>query len=151
MNFTTLLFEIENGTAIITINRPDKLNALNKDVFTDLDNAITEVLSNAEIKSAIITGSGPKAFVAGADITEFNGLTNDEAMALAKRGQDVFFKIENSNKPVVAAVNGFALGGGCELAMACHFRLCSENAKLDRKSTRLNSSHRNTSRMPSSA
>ena len=130
MNFTTLLFEIENGTAIITINRPDKLNALNKDVFTDLDNAITEVLSNAEIKSAIITGSGPKAFVAGADITEFNGLTNDEAMALAKRGQDVFFKIENSNKPVVAAVNGFALGGGCELAMACHFRLCSENAKF---------------------
>ena len=103
MNFTTLLFEIENGTAIITINRPDKLNALNKDVFTDLDNAMTEVLNNPSIKSAIITGARPKAFVAGADITEFNGLSNDEAMALAKRGQDVFFKIENSNKPVVAA------------------------------------------------
>ncbi len=130
MNFTTLLFTIENGTAIITINRPDKLNSLNKDVFTDLDNAVTEILNNTEIKSAIITGSGPKAFVAGADITEFNDLDINQAMALAKRGQDIFFRIENSHKPIVAAVNGFALGGGCELAMACHFRLCSENAKF---------------------
>ena len=130
MKFTTLLFTIENGTAIITINRPDKLNALNKDVFTDLDNAVTEILNNTEIKSAIITGAGPKAFVAGADITEFNDLDITQAMALAKRGQDIFFRIENSHKPIVAAVNGFALGGGCELAMACHFRLCSENAKF---------------------
>ena len=130
MKFTTLLFTIENGTAIITINRPDKLNALNKDVFTDLDNAVTEILNNTEIKSAIITGAGPKAFVAGADITEFNDLDISQAMALAKRGQDIFFRIENSHKPIVAAVNGFALGGGCELAMACHFRLCSENAKF---------------------
>ncbi len=130
MKFTTLLFTIENGTAIITINRPDKLNALNKDVFTDLDNAVTEILNNPEIKSAIITGAGPKAFVAGADITEFNDLDISQAMALAKRGQDIFFRIENSHKPIVAAVNGFALGGGCELAMACHFRLCSENAKF---------------------
>ena len=99
-------------------------------MFIDLGKAIDEVYSNAEIKSAIITGAGPKAFVAGADITEFNGLNKEEAMALAKRGQDVFFKIENSPKPIVAAVNGFALGGGCELAMACHFRLCSENAKF---------------------
>jgi enoyl-CoA hydratase len=130
MNFDTILFEIENGTAIITINRPDKLNALNKNVFTDLDDAMTEVMNNDEIKSAIITGAGAKAFVAGADITEFGGLDLAEAMALSKRGQDIFFKIENSNKPIVAAVNGFALGGGCELAMACHFRLCSENAKF---------------------
>ena len=130
MNFETLLFSIENGTAIITINRPDKLNALNKNVFTDLDDAMTEVLNNDEIKSAIVTGAGAKAFVAGADITEFGGLDLAEAMALSKRGQNVFFKIENSPKPVVAAVNGFALGGGCELAMACHFRLCSENAKF---------------------
>lgn len=130
MNFQTLLFEIENGTAIITVNRPEKLNALNKDVFTDLDNAMDEVLANDAIKSAIITGAGAKAFVAGADITEFGGLDKAQAMALAKRGQDVFFKIEHSKKPVVAAVNGFALGGGCELAMACHFRLCSENAKF---------------------
>ena len=130
MNFETILFEIENGTAIITINRTEKLNALNKDVFTDLDDAVSEVLNNNEIKSAIITGAGAKAFVAGADISEFGGLNLAEAMALSKRGQDVFFKIENSNKPIVAAVNGFALGGGCELAMACHFRLCSDNAKF---------------------
>ena len=130
MNFDTLLFEIENGTAIITINRSEKLNALNRDVFTDLDDAISEVLNNDEIKTAIITGAGPKAFVAGADISEFSGLNLAEAMALSKRGQDIFLKIENSNKPIVAAVNGFALGGGSELAMACHFRLCSNNAKF---------------------
>jgi enoyl-CoA hydratase len=130
MTFDTLLFTIENGTAVITINRPEKLNALNKDVFTDLDDAMSEVLNNDEIKTALITGAGPKAFVAGADISEFGGLNLAEAMALSKRGQDVFLKIENSPKPIVAAVNGFALGGGCELAMACHFRLCSENAKF---------------------
>lgn len=130
MSYQTILFSINNGICIITINRPDKLNALNAQVFTDLDKAIDEVYNNAEIKSAIITGAGPKAFVAGADITEFDGLDKEEAMALARRGQNVFFKIENSKKPIVAAVNGFALGGGCELAMACHFRLCSENAKF---------------------
>ena len=130
MTFQTLLFSIENHICTITINRPDKLNALNKDLFTDLDKAIDEVYANNEIKSAIITGSGPKAFVAGADITEFASLDKQQAMALAKRGQDIFFKIENSAKPIVAAVNGFALGGGCELAMACHFRLCSDNAKF---------------------
>jgi enoyl-CoA hydratase len=128
--YNTILTDLNNGIFTITINRPEKLNALNKDVFSDLDKAIDEVQSNPEIKTAIITGAGSKAFVAGADITEFNGLNKEEAMALAKRGQDVFFKIENSKKPVVAAVNGFALGGGCELAMACHFRLCSENAKF---------------------
>ncbi|MFM2326613.1 MAG: hypothetical protein RIR31_815 [Bacteroidota bacterium] len=128
--YSTILTSVQNGICTITINRPDKLNALNKQVFNDLDAAIDEVYNNAEIKSAIITGAGPKAFVAGADITEFAGLNKEEAMALAKRGQDVFFKIENSKKPIVAAVNGFALGGGCELAMACHFRLCSENAKF---------------------
>jgi enoyl-CoA hydratase len=130
MNFETILFTIENGTAIITINRPDKLNALNKNVFTDIDDAMTEVLNNVEIKTAIITGAGTKAFVAGADISEFGDLDLEKAMALSKRGQDIFFKIENSPKPIIAAVNGFALGGGCELAMACHFRLCSENAKF---------------------
>ncbi len=130
MNYQTILTNLENGVFTITINRPDKLNALNKQVFTDLDAAMDEVYNNADIKTAIITGAGPKAFVAGADITEFGNLNKEEAMALAKRGQDVFFKIENSKKPIVAAVNGFALGGGCELAMACHFRLCSENAKF---------------------
>jgi len=130
MNYSTLLTSLDNGILTITINRPDKLNALNKDVFTDLDNVLDMVADNTDIKTVIITGAGPKAFVAGADITEFAGLDKAAAMALAKRGQDVFFKIENSKKPIVAAVNGFALGGGCELAMACHFRLCSENAKF---------------------
>ncbi|MGG9971270.1 enoyl-CoA hydratase/isomerase family protein [Ferruginibacter sp. SUN002] len=128
--YSTLLTELSQGIFIITINRPDKLNALNTQVFTDIENAVDEIQSNPEIKSAIITGAGPKAFVAGADIAEFANYTKEQAMALSKRGQDIFFKIENSKKPIVAAVNGFALGGGCELAMACHFRLASENAKF---------------------
>lgn len=127
---STLLIETENNICTITINRPDKLNALNKDVFNDLEKAIDDANGDSSIRSVIITGAGPKAFVAGADITEFSGLDKAKAMVLAKRGQDVFFKIENSAKPIVAAVNGFALGGGCELAMACHFRVASENAKF---------------------
>lgn len=130
MSYTTILCALENNILIITINRPDKLNALNTEVFTDLNNAVTAIESNNEIKSAIITGAGPKAFVAGADISEFGSLDKKAAMALAKRGQDIFARIENCSKPIVAAVNGFALGGGCELAMACHFRVASENAKF---------------------
>ena len=129
--YTTLLVQIENNTCIITINRPDKLNALNKTVISELSVAIDEVYSNAEIKSAIITGAGPKAFVAGADISEFLQLTTQQGKELAERGQQlVFDKIENSPKPIVAAVNGFALGGGCELALSCHFIYASENAKF---------------------
>ncbi len=130
MSYSTLLTSLENGIFTITINRPDKLNALNKDVFTDLNNAVDEIQNNLEIKSAIITGAGSKAFVAGADITEFAGLDKAAAMALSRKGQDIFLKIETSAKPIVAAVNGFALGGGCELAMACHFRIASDNAKF---------------------
>lgn len=128
--YSTLLTSLENGILTITINRPDKLNALNKDVFNDLDAVMDDVYQKAEIKSAIITGAGSKAFVAGADIAEFSSFNKEQAVALSKRGQDVFFKIENSPKPVIAAVNGFSLGGGCELAMSCHFRICSENAKF---------------------
>lgn len=128
--YNTLLVQTENGICTITINRPDKLNALNKDVFTDLEKALDEVYKNSEIKSVIITGSGNKAFVAGADISEFLDLDISQATALAKRGQDVFDKIESSPKPIIAAVNGFALGGGCELALACHFIYASENAKF---------------------
>jgi enoyl-CoA hydratase len=128
--YTTIVTELADNILIVTINRPDKLNALNKDVFTDLDNVIDEINSNEIIKSAIITGAGVKAFVAGADISEFVSLDKNAAMALAKRGQDIFFKIENCGKPIIAAVNGFALGGGCELAMACHFRVASDNAKF---------------------
>jgi len=130
MTYTTLLTTIENGIFTITINRPDKLNALNKEVMKDLEEITKEIEDTDEIKAAIITGSGQKAFVAGADISEFIGLSNGEGMDLARKGQDVFFKIENCRKPIIAAVNGFALGGGCELAMACHFRIGSENAKF---------------------
>jgi enoyl-CoA hydratase len=128
--YQTLLTSLENNVLTITINRPDKLNALNKEVFTDLENVIKEIENDPMIRSAIITGAGQKAFVAGADIKEFSGLNKEQAMALAKRGQDIFLKIERCNKPIIAAVNGFALGGGCELSMACHFRVASENAKF---------------------
>lgn len=129
MSYQTLLTNIENNILTITINRPDKLNAINNQVMEEINQVIDEVYNNDEIKSALITGSGIKAFVAGADISEFLQV-NDEGMALSKKGQDIFFKIENSPKPIIAAVNGFALGGGCELAMACHFRIASENAKF---------------------
>jgi len=128
--YKTLLTEIETGIFIITINRPDKLNALNKDVFNDLDKVTDEIYQNREIKSAIITGAGSKAFVAGADISEFLTLNASQAAQLSTRGHRVFDKIEDSPKPIVAAVNGFALGGGCELALACHFIYASENAKF---------------------
>ncbi|MGZ5133757.1 MAG: enoyl-CoA hydratase/isomerase family protein [Flavitalea sp.] len=128
--YSTLLTEIENQICTITINRPDKLNALNKTVFEELGTAIDELYRNPQLKSAVITGAGSKAFAAGADITEFLGLSKEEGMAMAKRGQDLFFKIEKSPKPIIAAVNGFALGGGCELAMSCHFRIASDNAKF---------------------
>jgi enoyl-CoA hydratase len=128
--YNTLLVLTENGICTIVINRPDKLNALNKEVFDDLDKVMDEVYANPEIRSAIITGAGSKAFVAGADISEFLELKPGQAPALAKRGQIVFDKIEDCPKPVVAAVNGFALGGGCELALACHFIYASENAKF---------------------
>src|SRR5512138_592491 len=128
--YQTLLTALDNGIFSITINRPDKLSAFNKLVFDELNMALHEVHSYAEIRSVFITGSGEKAFVAGADIGEFGGLDREGAMAMAKKGQDTFFRIENSPKPIIAAVNGFALGGGCELAMACHFRVASENAKF---------------------
>jgi enoyl-CoA hydratase len=98
--------------------------------MSDLDAVMNEIENNSDIKAVILTGAGQKAFVAGADISEFVGLSNEEGKALAKRGQDIFFRIENCTKPIVAAVNGFALGGGCELAMACHFRVASDNAKF---------------------
>jgi len=128
--YTTLLTSLEKGIFTVTVNRPDKMNALNKDVMNDLDAVVDEIETNPEIKAVIITGAGPKAFVAGADISEFVGLNKEDGMTLAKQGQDIFFKIENCSKPIVAAVNGFALGGGCELAMACHFRVASDNAKF---------------------
>jgi enoyl-CoA hydratase len=128
--YTTLLTEIQDRILTITINRPDKLNALNQVVMQELQQAVTEAGSNNDVGGIIITGAGPKAFVAGADISEFQSLDTQGAGQLAKKGQDIFFLIENSRKPVIAAVNGFALGGGCELAMSCHFRLASDNARF---------------------
>jgi len=119
---------MEDHTLIITINRPDVLNALNKQVINDLDAVMDRVYKFPEIKSVVITGAGLKSFVAGADIKEFESLSKEEAIAVAKRGQAVFAKIENAPKPVIACVNGFALGGGCELAMSCHFVIASESA-----------------------
>ena len=126
----TLLTKLDNGILTVTINRPEKLNALNKTVLTELDEVIRDVYANPAIHAVILTGSGPKAFVAGADISEFLSLSPEKGAALAKIGQDIFSRIENSPKPIVAAVNGFALGGGCELAMSCHFRTASSNAKF---------------------
>jgi enoyl-CoA hydratase len=128
--YETLSAEMSGSIYVITINRPEKLNALNKTVIREIGEAVAEVYENPLIRAAIITGAGNKAFAAGADISGFGGLTKEEGMALAKQGMDVFFKIENAPKPIVAAVNGFALGGGCELAMACHFRICSDSAKF---------------------
>ena len=129
--YSSLTVQTEDRICVITINRPDKLNALNKTVIEELGAAIDDVNKSAEIGSAIITGSGQKSFVAGADISEFSSLGATGGKALAQKGQDlVFSKIEHSSKPIVAAVNGFALGGGCELAMSCHFRVASDNAKF---------------------
>lgn len=131
MVYESLLTSLEDGVFTITINRPDKLNALNKTVISELSTAFDEVIQNDKIKTVILTGAGSKAFVAGADISEFLLLDAGNGTILAAKGQEmVFNKIENCSKPVVAAVNGFALGGGCELAMACHFRIASENAKF---------------------
>jgi enoyl-CoA hydratase len=127
--YQTLLTTLEKNILTVTINRPDKLNAINATVMQELDQVADEIYSNNEIRSVIITGAGAKAFVAGADISEFNGIEKEGA-ALARKGQDIFFKFERSPKPVIAAVNGFALGAGCELAMSCHFRIASANAKF---------------------
>jgi enoyl-CoA hydratase len=128
--YSTILTAVSNQVLTITINRPDKMNALNRTVMEELQRAVADGIKDETVRSMIITGSGNKAFVAGADISEFRGLRAEEAKALARKGQDIFFSIERSPKPVIAAVNGFALGGGCELAMSCHFRIASSNAKF---------------------
>jgi len=128
--YETISDELEDKIYIITINRPDKLNALNKTVIHELGEAVDEIYSNQKIRAAIITGAGSRAFAAGADISGFHGLGKEEGMLLAKQGLDVFSRIENAPKPIIAAVNGFAFGGGCELAMACHFRICSDTAQF---------------------
>ncbi len=125
--YQTLLTNLENNIFTITINRPDKLNAINRVVMDELDQAVDEIYHRADISSALITGAGAKAFVAGADISEF-GETEKEGQLLSLKGQAIFKKIEQCPKPVVAAVNGFALGAGNELAMSCHVRIAASNA-----------------------
>jgi enoyl-CoA hydratase len=134
---TTLLFELNNGIARVTVNRPDKLNALNATVIAELGDAVTRIETDAAVRGVILTGSGQKAFVAGADIAELTAQTPMEGQARAILGQQVFRRLERCGKPVVAAINGFALGGGCELAMACHIRIAAEHAKFGQPEVKL--------------
>lgn len=121
----------QKGIALVTINRPKKLNALNSQTISELSTAFTNLESQSDVRVIVLTGVGDKAFVAGADISEFAHFSREEGEILSKKGQDSLFnRIENLRKPVIAAINGFALGGGLELAMACHFRIASENAKM---------------------
>src|SRR5512141_3112662 len=137
MEFQTLKFEKKNSIAYVTVNRPDKLNALNMQVMDDLRAAFTAIRDDKEVRVAILTGSGEKAFVAGADIGELNKQDTVAAKAYTHKGQSVLDLIENLGKPVIACINGFALGGGCELSMACTFRLASDNAKLGQPEVKL--------------
>jgi len=131
MNYQNIILETEGKTAIISINRPESLNALNAQTIQELSEAFGDLNADKEIRVIILTGSGEKSFVAGADIKEFSDYGTAAAEDLSRKGQEILFdKIENLHKPVIAAVNGFALGGGLELAMACHIRYASENAKL---------------------
>jgi enoyl-CoA hydratase len=131
MNFENILVKKKTALAQITINRPKKLNALNRATIEELHQAFDALESDFNIKAIIITGSGEKAFVAGADISEFSHFSVEEGGRLAREGQETLFDfVENLSTPVIAAVNGFALGGGLELAMACHFRIASDTAKM---------------------
>lgn len=130
-NFENIIVEHEGKVATVTINRPQSLNALNAQTISELSTALDELNTDGNCRVVILTGSGEKSFVAGADIKEFSDFNSEKAEELARNGQNSLFnKIENMSKPVIAAVNGFALGGGLELAMSCHIRYASENAKL---------------------
>jgi len=137
MPYNTLLLDIQDGIATITVNRPDKLNALNGTVIRELGEAAAAVAADAAVRGVILTGAGPKAFVAGADISELASQTPLEGKARSLAGQAVFRRFEAMRKPVVAAINGFCLGGGCELAMACHIRMASESAKFGQPEVKL--------------
>src|SRR5438034_4628136 len=135
MSYKTLLLEITGGVALITINRPDKLNALNDQVVDELAHAAERIASEDAIQGAVLTGAGTKAFVAGADIADLAKQGPFDGKARALRGQAMLRRLETCGKPVIAAVNGYALGGGCELAMACHLRI----AKIGRATSELQS------------
>ena len=138
MSYSHILFEVDaGGIALITVNRPEKLNALSGAVIADLHQAFERIAGERDIRAAILTGAGEKAFVAGADIQELAALSSLEAREFARRGQRVFRMLETSHKPSVAAVNGFALGGGLELAMACTVRFAAENARMGQPEVKL--------------
>ena len=137
MTYQTLLFDVRDGIAVVTVNRPDKLNALNDQVMAELALAVERIATEPGIGGAIVTGAGPKAFIAGADIGDLSRQGPFDGKARAMRGQGVLRRLETCGKPVIAAVNGYALGGGCELAMACHLRLASETAKFGQPEVKL--------------
>ncbi len=137
MSYETILFEVTDGIATVTVNRPDTLNALNAMVIRELGQAADRITTDPAIQGAILTGAGTKAFVAGADIAELASQTPLEGKARSLVGQRVFRRWEQAGKPVLAAVNGFALGGGCELAMACHLRIASESARFGQPEVKL--------------
>jgi enoyl-CoA hydratase len=137
MALTTLLYEVADGIARVTINRPDKLNALNGTVIAELGDTVAHIEGDSGVRGVILTGAGPKAFVAGADIGEIAHQNPMEAKTRSLAGQNVFRRLERCGKPVIAAVNGFALGGGCELAVACHLRVASEAAKFGQPEVKL--------------
>ena len=130
MEYNNLLVEIEKPIAIVTVNRPKVLNALNLETVGELAAAFSMLETNDDVRAIIMTGAGEKAFVAGADITEFRGKTPPEMIPFAKKGHDAARIMESMGKPIIAAVNGYALGGGCEMAMACDMRFASEYAKF---------------------
>lgn len=130
MSYENLIYTVEENIAIIKINRPDKMNALNIQTIKEIKKAVKEAKKDDEIRGIIITGEGAKAFAAGADIAEFSEFSVSEAEEMSESGHEAFDSIEHCKKPVIAAVNGFALGGGCELAMSCHMRVASSNAKF---------------------
>ncbi|HEX9728842.1 MAG TPA: enoyl-CoA hydratase-related protein [Gemmatimonadales bacterium] len=137
MSYQHVLFSVTDRIATVTVNRPDKLNALNDAVVDELDRAADEVRARDDVGAAILTGAGEKAFVAGADIGELSTQGPFDGKARALRGQAVLRKFETAPKPILAAVNGFALGGGCELAMACHMRIASERARFGQPEVKL--------------
>ena len=137
MPYANLLYEVQDGVALVTVNRPEKLNPLNIETIDALEACFRDIGADEAVKAVILTGAGEKAFVAGADINQVSGLSAMEGRDWGLRGQQVFSRIENLPKPVIAAINGYALGGGLELAMACHIRIASENAKLGQPEVKL--------------
>ena len=130
MSYENILFEVQEGVGILTFNRPKALNALNSKTFDEVDDLLDRIRTDETVRVLILTGAGDRAFIAGADITQFPAMTPLQASAFGRKGQEVFFKLESLPKPVIACVNGFALGGGCEAAMSCDFIFASEKAKF---------------------